>query len=393
MQPIKLILFCGYLFLSFICNAQNRITVEEADIKSYALYEKADWKGVLTYGKKAIAAGQDFTLLRMRMGYAAFMSSNFSEALKQYQVVLSTNPNDTIAHYYSYYCRLYLNQTELSAVHARYLSDDLRAKEKIEKLQFTKIGVETSYKITDINIRENALYSRLHAEARLGWKVNMSQSIALYNQNINEPNLIYVNKNNLINIRQKEYYNKLTFNLNNRWQLKAAYHYLYTPFNNLIYNNNIGLMAIRYNHNYFNLQATAMYGKITDTLSGQLDLMAEYYPFGNLNLYGYSVVNIRNRNQQTAYNFKQVIGCKILENLWIEGNATLGSFSNLLENDALYVYNSIDPNQVKAGLTLYLLIKNHLQLQTAYTFEQRIRYNTNYLFYQQSLTAGISWKF
>ncbi|WP_204268173.1 hypothetical protein, partial [Escherichia coli] len=68
---------------------------DEVNTKSYALYEKSAWKELLLYGKEAITAKQDFKLLRLRLGYAAFMLGNYSEALNQYQQVLKNDSYNT----------------------------------------------------------------------------------------------------------------------------------------------------------------------------------------------------------------------------------------------------------------------------------------------------------
>ena len=66
--------------------------------------------------KKPWTQGQDFTLLRLRMGYAAFMQSDFSQAIIQYEQVLKNDSYNTTAHYYIWLCRTYLNQTALAAL-------------------------------------------------------------------------------------------------------------------------------------------------------------------------------------------------------------------------------------------------------------------------------------
>lgn len=71
----------------------------------------------------------------------------------------------------------------------------------------------------------------------------------------------------------------------------------------------------------------------------------------------------------------------------------MGTFSNLLENDALYVYNAIDPNKFKGGVTSYITLTPNIIAQLGYTFEQRQLYNQSINYNQHSITGGISWKF
>jgi hypothetical protein len=87
------------------------------------------------------------------------------------------------------------------------------------------------------------------------------------------------------------------------------------------------------------------------------------------------------------------LGAKVTKFLWLEGNATFGTFSNFMENDALYVYNAIDKNLFKAGATVYIAITPKVTLQLGYTFEQREIYKSINSFNQHSITGGISCKF
>ncbi|MBK8507045.1 MAG: hypothetical protein IPL46_35660 [Saprospiraceae bacterium] len=117
-----------------------------------------------------------------------------------------------------------------------------------------------------------------------------------------------MNNNNKIAINQVEYYNRIHINLNRHWQLKAAWHYLNTPFNNFKYNNNLLLAGVKYYGSYFDLQADAIVGKLTDTSLQQYNLQLGLYPLGNLKLYSFSTGMLR-QQAGSAFNFKQVLGC------------------------------------------------------------------------------------
>ena len=393
MQYLKTIALFVCVSLAIQMQAQNAYSYDEVNTKSYTLYEQSSWKELLVYGKQAIAQGQDFAILRLRLGYASFMLNNFSEAINQYQQVLKNDSYNSTAHYYIYLSRKYLNQTELATAHVKYLSKEVIEKEQLKKIAFTEVGVELSVKQTDIHERENPTYARVDLSNRFGWNVHMLQSVASYQQTIKEPllNNVVSNSNN-ININQFEYYNKLTINLTKKWQVKGVYHFVYTPFNNLIYNNHLGMLGIKYNSNYFTVQGDLIFGTVTNAAFKQLNIQLVLYPLGNLNVYGFSTIYIR-QNETSGTNFKQVIGTKILKNFWVEGNTTLGIFKNLAENDALYLYNAIDANKFKGGITGYLSLNKKCIAQLGYTFEQRELYKRTTTFNQHSITGGLSWKF
>ena len=157
MQVRKLICIFFLLLQGGIVSAQQGFTYEEVNNKSYELYQKASWKELMQYGKEAVTNGQDFLLLRLRMGYAAFNLNDFSQALKQYTKVNQFDKYNETAHYYSWLCLTYLNQHELAGTHIKYFSKDLRAKEKLHSIAFTGAGIESSYKVTDLTTRGNSL--------------------------------------------------------------------------------------------------------------------------------------------------------------------------------------------------------------------------------------------
>ncbi|OYX92982.1 MAG: hypothetical protein B7Y76_12265, partial [Sphingobacteriia bacterium 35-40-5] len=127
MQYLKKISILFFLILSLYGKAQETLSYEAVNIQSYALYEKGSWKELLEYGKNAVAVGQDFTLLRLRMGYAAFMNSDFSQAIIHYEQVLKNDSYNSTAHYYIWLCRTYLNQSELANLQIPFLSDEVLA--------------------------------------------------------------------------------------------------------------------------------------------------------------------------------------------------------------------------------------------------------------------------
>jgi hypothetical protein len=393
MYSRKLVFIVVMLLFANTMVAQQATSIEEADIISYDLYQKGEWKNLLAFGNTYVATAPDFLYLRLRMGYAAFMLNNFSKALQQYEYVIQKDATNETAHYYSWLCRKYLQQPALADIHTKYFSMELKEKEKWHTIGVTQISVEASYKATDLTQRGDGLYTRIDVGTRLGRNIHMQHAGAIFNQTIDEPLLPFVVNNNNIAINQKEYYNKTIFSINRKWQAIAAYHYLYTPFNNFEYNNHIGLLGVKYNHHYFALQADAILGTLTDTSFQQYNATLSVFPLGNINLYGFSTASYSIRNNKSTFNFKQVIGGKVLKFLWVEANATFGAFNNFLENDALYVYNAIDKNNYKAGATAYISVTPKIIMQVGYTYEQRQIFLTNNNFNQHSITGGITCKF
>lgn len=79
---------------------------------------------------------------------------------------------------------------------------------------------EGSYKTTDVTPRSDASYNRLGIHGHLGWHWSMYNSVAFFQQQINEPWLLSVKDSQSIAIKQKEFYHLSAIQMNNRWQLK-----------------------------------------------------------------------------------------------------------------------------------------------------------------------------
>ena len=377
---------------AFICLtsfAQVKETVADVDVHSLGLYTGMQWKTLLIYGKEEIAAGIDFPLLRMRTGYAAFMLQNYGQSLVQYKKVLDDDPTNSIALYYVYLNNLYLNNSAAARFYAGKLPAITRAAEKITNYTLSGVNGEFSYKISNDTSRRDVRYARIGVGLQPGYRFELEQSVAFFSQNLSEPLLINVTKNRNINNNQKEYYAKLSFAASGTVALLGGYHYIYTPFNNLVYNNNLVFAGIRYTSPFVHLKAMAAFGNVTDATYRQYDFTVSVFPMGNTRLYSISRAAFGD-----ALTFSQVAGYRIIKNLWLEANITLGHYNNLLENDGLYVYNDIDKKQFKAGAGMYMIFSKKGLLSFNYSFDRKLKYGTfNNYFNQHSLNTAISWKF
>jgi hypothetical protein len=389
----KQIVILNFVLLQSILGfAQEQYNYETVNTKSYNLYLKEDWSNLLTYGKDAINHQIDFPLLRLRLGYAAFQMKNYSEAITHYEKVIQKDSYNSIARYYLWVCNGLLINNEIGDQNIPFIEAEAISGEKRKSAKITELGIESSYKATDILRRGNSMYGRLDLNARLGYNLHIQQGFALYNSQINEPLYTSVNNNTNIQINQVEYYNKTSLTLSKRWVVKVGYHYLHTPFNNLSYENNIGMLGLQYNKPQFSFQVNAIMGKLIDSSFQQYTAQLKWYPLGNLNFYMFTTGSLRKASDK-VYNLKQVVGFKAFEHCWAEGYITLGTFKNITENDILYVYNAIDKTLSKKGVSIYTDVIPGCILQIGYTYEQLELYKKTTTFNQHSIIGGIKWKF
>lgn len=390
MQLFRLIIICT-LLPAIQLSAQTPVSFAVADSSSYALYQQGQWKALLQYGKELNSQGLDFPLLQLRLGYAAFMTGNYAAAIAQYEKLLKADSYNATSHYYIYWSRINLGQREQAQASLRYIPVSDRPAAVLKSGGIESVGIELSHKANSITDRGTAMYWQAATGYRFSHAVHMETAVAGYHQLLNEPGLTNVTRNDNIQIDQVEIYNKLTANLSRQWQAKLAWHYLRTPFNNFSYNNHLVMAGLNLNGTYTALQADVIFGKVTDTSSTQFNLQLRVYPLGNMKLYSFSTGSVLNRTQ-TSFIFRQVLGVQLAAPLWLEGQLTTGPFRNLAENDALYLYNAIDTDRLKAGGTLYVQVKKAV-IQLGYTLEQKERYMTGNQFQQHSITGGIKWTF
>lgn len=383
-----IMLLLVFLYPAFLF-AQDKANEQKADATSLQLYNEKKWTELLEYGKATLAQGTDFPLLRMRTGYAAFIIGNFSESLKQYEMVYNNDHENSIALYYVYLNNVYLNNITAARRHASLLSEETRSVEKLEKYKVSQVNMEYSYKMPDLVDRGNAQYGRLGLNLQLGYRLELQQGVAFYNQVISEPALTGVTNNRNIDIAQREYYAKLIFAAKGNLAVIGGIHYLYTPFNNFIYNNFVGFGGVKYTAPFIHVQAMINLGNIRDTAYQQFDVALTTYPLGSTKLYTISKVAYGNE-----FTFTQVAGVKILNGIWLEGNVTAGQYKILLANDALYVFDDIDTKKFKVGASIHAQIAKKLTLTANYNYEQKQRYGTSSVYFNQhSTTGGLLWNF
>jgi hypothetical protein len=316
------------------------------------------------------------------------MLGNYGQSLKQYKKVLDSEPENGIALYYAYLNNLYLNNTAAARYYAGKLPDETKLAEKITPVKLSSVEAEYSFKSPTDTYRDYAYYARVGLNIHLGYKFELQQSGAFFSQQISEPALLYVMNNKYIKVNQKEYYAKLIFSPTGNLSLFGGTHYLYTPYNNFIYHNTIIFGGINYTTPFVHLKAMADFGHVTDSTYNQYDLTVSLFPLGNTRMY-----SITRAAYGDHFTVSQVAGCQIAKRLWLEANITIGKFKNLLENDALYMYNDIDRKELKAGGSVYTLLSKKLTLAINYTFEKKLKYNTlNQNFYQHSINTGLTWK-
>lgn len=355
---------------------------QATDSTSLVLFNTAEWQKLIVFGKKAINNGEDFPLLRLRVAYASFVRGNYVDALEQYNKVLANDKHNQIALYYAYLCNTYLNRPEYAGWLAASLDTDRVEGKPLRSFRMISAGAESGIKFTNIYERGNSSYSRVFIDFGLTHKLNLSTSFSYYTQPIHEDH-----------ITQPGYYARITYTPFKRYSFIGAYHYMRSDLRQLVYQNNVILLGVKYAGDAGDLQGDIIFSQIGDEKTRQYNMQFVKYLSGNLDFYSisrFSLVDVLSEHNLVV---QQLFGFKPIRKLWFEGVVTLGNQYNYAEANALYIYNGFDKTKFKAGANCYFLLKQHLLLGLNYTFERKSDNIFKFNYLQHSINGGITWNF
>ncbi|WP_421945243.1 hypothetical protein [Pedobacter sp.] len=370
------------LLIAIFTVSKAQIVNQKSDSTSLALFNKAEWTELISFGENEFNNGYDEQFLRLRVAYAYFVRNKYTDALYHYDKVLKVDKGNQIALYYSYLCNVYLNRFEDAGFLVSKLDTNLIEGFAVKPYKLINAGVETGIKFTNVFERGNSSFSRAFVNMRLNYKFNLSTSLNYYNQPVREDN-----------IQQPGYYAKLSFAAARKINFIGAYQYMRSSFRNLIYQNNVGLLGFRYGDSRSDLQADFILSQIGDEKTRQYNLKFTKYITGNLDFYSVTRASVIEVLSQNNVVFQQVLGFKPISNLWVEGMVTVGNQYNYAEADGVYIYNGFDKTRFKTGANCYFLLKQRLLLGLSYTFEKKTDNIFRFNYLQHSINGGISWNF
>jgi tetratricopeptide (TPR) repeat protein len=392
MEYRKLTVFFVLLFATLAARAQdNKLAV--ADSTAEQLYNAGDWKQLISFVNKSVADSADSPILRFKLGYAYMLTGNYKAAISQFTRVLLKDPHNTTARLYAYYCNTYINNNNAAFYNASHLDEETLRAIKLSSFGATDAALESGIKLTNNDERDNGFFERAGIGLRLSWRLQLDQSFMFFKQNIFRSG--YIDYKNQIGKtdRQVEYYAKAKYSLTNNLSLLGAYHYLHTSYRSNVYQSNLGLLGIKYDTRYVDLQGDVNFGKLIEKTLKQYDVKVDFYPLGNLNLYTISRASVLNLSGVTHFIYGQSAGFKVLNKTWLETAATFGNQDDYLDADGLYAYNAIDPTKFKCGESVFYQLDNHALLNLNYFYEKKTDVYRTVNYNQNSVTLGITWKF
>lgn len=371
------------LFLPLASFSQAKLNFQKADSLSFQYFQKGDWKNLIELTNEAFKQDIDSKFLHQRTGYAYFMLGDYYAAKNQYEKAFSFDQSDKITREYLYYSSLHAGFMN-SRYYAENLDDDSASKLGIRKYNpVESVDTEINLKTNQESTRSNQIYYRAGINTELGYRVSLYQAFSFYKQYLSN-----------VLTQQPEYLAILKITIAPTWQVKTAYHRLFTTVGNTNYPENLGFIALSSQLNRLNLEGNASILASAQSTTRQYGFQARYVLPGRPNIYFASAVAEIIESTALRTIFSESAGLKCMGNLWAEGNITLGNLKNYNTCNSLYVYNSTDPSVFRTGLTLAWFLDKHLVLSGNFSFDQQeiVNLSINKYYYQYSFSGGIKWK-
>jgi len=355
-----------------------------------------NWNELISLGKNAIKEGVDFKYLQQRMGYAYFVKGNYYAAIRHYNNALGYDANDSVSHFYLYYSALNINDETMARYHVSKLSAENKALLQVKKMRLIDaVDLEYNYKINKdyapnealtSDLRSNPVYKRIGLNSQLGYRFNLYQSYSTFTQLTD-----YFNQT-----IQNEYIIMGQYALFPRTSLIGAYHYIGTNFNtetdSLKIPGNLWYAKISHSFNRFDvsLSRSGFSNEYVDTKQTGLQL-GFLLPIKAKIYFKSSLYNITESDSSRLV-FNQTIGALIASRFWLQGSVTLGNLNNFVDNNALYLYNSLDRTTFRTGVSLFYYLGKHITLFTNYSYDKKLIIDSQYNYKQHSFTGGLIWK-
>lgn len=394
MQKVYKLFFLPFVVLltSVTSSMYANIDITQAyiDSISFQYFQSGNWDEVIRTGKLAEKNNINFKWLQQRIGYAYFNKKQYYKSIQHYEKALKLDKKDEITSLYLYYNGINTGSTAYARYHAGKLSDASKTYVDQKEIRlFDALDLEFSYKIPDIAAINNASYQRLGLNSQLGYQLNLYQTFSLFSQSTDTTQT-----------KQNEYFALISWNPAARTNISLGYHSVGTKVNTTsgtyLYPGHMIYGKISHKINRFDLSASGanFNNDLIDTRQYGLHLGVGFSGENNINLtssffriYETSFNNTSGRNI-----FKQTAGIMLFDRLWTEASINLGNLNRFIDNNGMYLYNSLDPTTFRTGLSVFGYVSKPLTLYLNYTFDNKLIVTSQQQYNQHSITGGIIWK-
>lgn len=419
---------------------QEKPTFNELDSLTYIQYQNGQWNELIKTGNQALSAGFDYYYLRMRMGIAWFMLERYRLAANHFERALSFNSADPVAFGYLQKCYAWSGmETEAAYMNKRF---PYAAKSTGEKNQIIRDAIfltgfsfsESDNKLPGLNLSGDAgIYGEVNLSGNmffmhaginysprpdLLWFLGFTNTQLAKHQRIVAVGLDTINRS--YTLLQNQVYASVPVHLAKGWQIAPALNLVritdrpvmvsYDTLN-LRYivdtasssqTNYVASLKAMKNLTYLGLGASFGFSHMPVSDQLQMSFEINTYPFANLNLYTFSRVSAIYINGRFYNHFKQTIGGRIINWLWLQGSFHGGELKAAHDENGLLFFNTAGKIISRSTATAYILSGDKFVIRIEYSFvKQRddylqfidfVNYTLNPVHYNNhQIMGGIKW--
>ncbi len=434
--------------LSFHTAAGQDITnFRYHDSLTYNLYLQNRWKELSVAGNEALADGNDYYYLRMRLGIARYERSNYAAAAGHFRKALIHNPNDPIALEYIFYCHLFNGDYASATKILQQLTDEQRTKITIESgLAKNTISLSLYYNdfmTEDITELPSAWFPDTETGTQTVTQLIVNPSISMshyikpgvyYSHSYNNVTKIsflhYFDGVSSLNLDkqkvfQNQYYGSFVFGGQRGFSFRPYIHAVFLVFDYIQstggmipgyyvmrgsdFNYSAG-MNLRQRSGYFAVDGGVAFNNYGYGVAVQWEAGLLIYPLGNSNLYaGGRITSVKQPDGYTYSSsnpvFTATAGFQVPGKVQVDVTAIEGEFMNMTTNNGLYVFNSPDyitsrlllnltvPLGTKRGLAIFAGGGVNMHKTSIYTLDN-VPTNSHTIVYNSfNINGGLIWNF
>jgi hypothetical protein len=428
---LRTFVFLGGFILFCVCEGfpqDQKLSYAEVDETTYLLYSQQNWDSLVSYGKYAMHQGHDFFYLRLRMGIAFFHKENYMLAIQQLNKADKLNKNNPTVKEYLYYSYRYSNQ-KLQAKNLDFITFEQATtgnKKNIESINLETgpilsnnvknnkadklIVPENGEEYGEQDLNDWKYYTQFGTSFYLGKSVSMylgynnlqifklKQLAYLDIENPGLPPMVQVRSyEDQYTLHQNGLYANASFLLNKGFILTPALHYLNVKYQTIylqvpgsgaanqalkvVYrttqiNNIVAYVGFGKSFSFFKAGLFGSYSNLNDLEQYQGGASFSWFPEGNLDLYFTSKLTSCWEDNNNRLVFDQLLGFKVLPELWIESSVTFGQLLNYNENNAFVIYNSGDQINARFTANIIVPLNEKIELSCRYNF---VKFESNWI--------------
>lgn len=385
-----------YLLITFMIinlglQAQPKLDFAYVDSVTYRYYIDGNWEKLIKLATSAIKENIDYKYLRQRIGYAFFVTGDFSEAARHFRKASEFDSYDTYTQEYLYYSYLNSGREDAAALVASRMEGALRDSLSINLFKPVEaISAEYNFKYAATSLRSNPNYYNVGISSRLGGRLWLYQMISNYYQRIT---IQLPLRETYVDDKQFEYYAMADLTLSRNLSLKAAYHHLNTTYSLTSTSGDLGYLGLTSAFSYVQLGIEGSLFYIEKDYVSQFNMLVSVNSLGRHDFYLDGNLSLLTESNASRVIYSQRAGAKLTSRMWLEGNVIFGNLNNFNDFSAMYVHNSIDPVTFRAGATGFFYPGRHFSFWVSFAYERKQYYeDINYNYNQFCYMGGIRWK-